>query len=297
MQAQRAGLLSMLGACFIWGSSAIYFKALVGVPPGELLAHRILWSLALFTGMFALQGRLGHLVAALRGPNLRRIALAAVMMGSNWLVFIIGVFSGHVMQTSLGYYIFPLFSVLIGVVLFGERLTPLQIVAVGLATLAVTILAVGLGVAPWLSLAIAATFAVYGTIKKGLDLPPAISVAAELAVLAPMAAVWLILRPEGGGLPLMGQGWQPALLVGSSLMTAVPMLMFTFAARRLDLATVGLLQYVNPTLQFLTATLWFREPFTRWHLIAFPLIWLALGLYSAAALHRRRALPGTRARL
>lgn len=297
MQPQRAGLLAMLGACLIWGGSAIYFKALAGVPPGELLSHRILWSLALFALILAIQGRLGLLWAALRGSNLWRIALAAVMIASNWMVFIIGVFSGHVMQTSLGYYIFPLVSVLIGVAFFNERLARLQIAAVLLATLAVVILAVGLGVAPWLSLAIAATFGVYGAIKKGLDLPPLVSVAAELSVLAPVAAIWLILRPEGGGLPLMGQGWQPALLVGSSLMTAVPMVLFTFAARRLDLATVGLMQYLNPTLQFLTATLWFREPFTRWHLIAFPLIWLALGLYSVAALRRRRALPGTPAGL
>lgn len=301
MAQQRLAVLAMLGACLIWGCSPMYFRALRGVPAGELLAQRVLWSLVLFVAILAATGRLGQLVRALRGPMLPRLAVAAFMISANWLIFIIGVFHGHVVQTSLGYYIFPLLSVMIGVLAFGERLLPLQAVAVGLAAAAVGALALGLGVTPWLSLAIAGTFAVYGAVKKGLDLPPMISVAAELAVLAPIAALWLILRPEVSGAsapPLMGTGWTPLLLIGSSLLTAVPMMLFTTAARQLDLATVGLMQYINPTMQFLTATLIFREPFTRWHVMAFALIWLALALYSAAALgNRSRSLPARRAGL
>lgn len=302
MAQRQTAMLAMVAACLIWGMSSIYFHALDGVPPGELLCHRILWSLVLFLAVLAATGRLPMLAVVLRSPRMPRIALAAVAISANWLIFIISVQSGHFVQASLGYYIFPLMSVLLGVAMFGERLLPLQAAAVILAGVAVGTLTLGLGVAPWLSLAIAATFAVYGAAKKGLDLPPIISVTAEMAILAPVALVWLMLRPETLGMPnpppLMGTGWQPLLLVGTCLLTAVPMMLFTQAARGLDLATVGLMQYLNPTLQFLIATLWFREPFTRWHVIAFALIWLALALYSAAALRgRRRALPGRPARL
>ena len=300
MQNQGRAILAMVWACVIWGSSSIYFAALKGVAaPGELLSHRVLWSLVVFVVLLAARGELRWLARVLRGPDLGRIALAAVMIAANWLIFIIAVYHGHFVAGSFGYYIFPLMSVLVGVVAFGERLDRLQWLAVALAAVAVLLLGVGLGVTPWVSLAIAASFAVYGAVKKGIDLPPRISVAAEMAVLAPVAAVWLVLRPEAGPQagPLMGTGWQPLLLIGSSLYTALPMMLFTFAARRLDLATVGLMQYINPTLQFLAAVFWFREPFTRWHVIAFALIWLALGLFSGSALRRRRALPAGRAGL
>lgn len=302
MAQRRMAMAAMILACVIWGVSGIYFHALTGVPAGELLAHRVLWSLALFAAILGATGRLGLVLRALRSPLLPRLVLAALAISANWLIFIISVLSNHFVQASLGYYIFPLMSVLVGVVLFGERMMRVQALAVGLAALAVAILTWGLGVAPWLSLAIAATFAVYGAAKKGLDLPPIVSVTAELAILAPIAALWLILRPETAGIaappPLMGQGWQPLLLVGTCLLTAVPLMLFSQAARLLDLATVGLLQYLNPTIQFLVATLWFREPFTRWHVAAFALIWLALALYSGAALRRgRRGLPGRAARL
>ncbi|MRX51236.1 EamA family transporter RarD [Paracoccus sp. S-4012] len=287
----------MIGACVIWGSSPLYFSMLVHVPTGEVMAHRVIWSLVLFLGVLAVQGRLRALPAAFARPGSRlRLTAAAFAVGSNWLLFLIAIATGQVIQSSLGYYIFPLIAVLIGTLFFGERLRALQVAAVALAALAVLILTLGLGVTPWFSLAIAGTFAVYSALKKGLDLPPMVSVTAEFAVLAPFAILWLVAVPSAT--PAFGSdAATTALLLGSSLVTAVPMMLFTSAARRVDLATVGVLQYLNPTLQFLGATLILREPFTGWHVLAFSLIWTAVALYCAATLVRRRALPGARARL
>lgn len=286
MESRRIGLVCMLVACVMWGFSPLYFHALRHVPAGEVLAWRVLSSLALFCGILAVQGRLRSLPAALRGPHLRRIGWTAAAISANWLLFILAVQAGHVVQSSLGYYIFPLVAVLVGVALFGERLLPLQAAAVALAAVAVFVLTWGLGVTPWLSLAIAGTFAVYGAVKKGLPLPPVLSVTAEVALLAPVALLWLLLRPEAASPAFGGDAATTALLAASGVITAVPMMLFTAAARRIEMATVGVMQYLNPTIQFLVATLMLREAFTLWHLVAFALIWTAVGLYSAAMLRR-----------
>lgn len=294
MTPRSLGLLAMLAASTIWGLSPLFFHALNHVPPGELLAHRTLWSLLLFAGVLALQGRLRELPAALASRALGRIALAAVMMSSNWFLYIWAVQNGHVVQASLGYYIFPLVAVLVGVVAFGERLSRLQGAAVGLAGFAVALLTWGLGVAPWLSLAIAGTFALYGAIKKGLAVSSVTSVTAEVAVLAPAAILWLLLRPEGGAAAFGSDLPTTLLLVASAGLTALPLMLFSYAAQRVDMAAVGLMQYVNPTLQFLCATLLLGEVVTPWHGAAFALIWTALALYSAGVLagRRHRAIRG-----
>lgn len=284
MDSRRIGLLCMTAACVMWGFSTLYFHALRHVPPGDVMAWRVLSSLVLFLGILAAQGRLGSLAPALGRRHLPRIGAAAAAISSNWLLFIVAVQAGHVVQASLGYYIFPLAAVLVGVALFGERLLPLQIAAVALAAFAVVVLTWGLGVAPWLSLGLAGTFAAYGAVKKGLALPPVLSVAAEVAVLAPPAALWLLLRP--GSPAATGDALTTLLLAASGIITAVPLLLFTAATRRIEMATVGVMQYLNPTIQFLCATLILREAFTGWHLIAFALIWTAVALYSAAMLRR-----------
>lgn len=290
MDPRRIGLLCMLAACVLWGFSTLYFHALRHVPPGELLAWRVLSSLALFLAVLAAQGRLRSLGAALCGPHLGRVAAAALAVSSNWLLFILAVQAGDVVQASLGYYIFPLAAVLAGVVFFGERLLPVQVAALALAAAAVALLTWGLGVTPWLSLGIAATFAVYGAIKKGLAPPPLLSVAAEVAVLAPVAIAWLVLRPEAASPVFGSDAVTTALLAASGAITAVPLMLFTAATRRVEMATVGVMQYLNPTIQFLCATLILHEAFTGWHLAAFALIWTAVALYSAAMLrHVARA--------
>lgn len=286
MDSRRVGFLCMIAACVLWGFSTLYFHALRHVPPGEVLAWRVLSSLPLFLAILAVQGRVRSLPSAFNRKHRVRVAWAAVAVSSNWLMFILAVQAGHVVQSSLGYYIYPLAAVLLGVAIFGERLLPLQVAAVALAATAVALLTWGLGVAPWLSLGIAGTFAVYGAIKKGLALPPVLSVAAEVALLAPVAAGWLLLRP-GESAPAFGSdAATTALLAASGVITAVPLMLFSAATRRIEMATVGVMQYLNPTIQFLCATLILREPFTGWHLLAFGLIWTAIALYSAAMLRR-----------
>lgn len=284
------GLWAMVAACVVWGLSPLYYKALAHVPPLEVLSHRTLWSALLFGLIVAGQGRLAELRPMLGWRGLLTIGFAAVMISTNWFLFIFSVQAGHAVESSLGYYIFPLVAVLFGVAFFGERLGKAQILAVGLAAVAVATLTLGLGAAPWIALALAVTFGLYGVVKKRLAMRPAVSVLAEVLLLVPLAAGWLIAVHQGWvtqakpGAWFGTDLWTSAGLAFSGVITALPLMLFSYASRRARMATVGLVQYLNPTLQFLCAVLAFGEPFTRWHLIAFAMIWTALAIYSVAAL-------------
>ena len=292
------GMLAIVAATVIWGLSPMYYKLLAHVPPLEVLSHRTLWSLMIFGAVMAVQGRLRelrHLLAARRRFFL--VAFAALMISTNWFMFILSIQIGRAVEASLGYYIFPLVAVLFGVILFGERLGAAKALAVPLAIAAVVVLTLGLGAAPWISLALAVSFGLYGVVKKGLAAGPVASVTAEVLVLAPLAALWLWgVHTQGWtgfvgrNLGVFGSDWQTSLLLAfSGLITALPLILFSRAARLLPLGTVGVMQYINPTLQFLVATLVFAEPITRWHWVAFPLIWLAVALYSVETLRQDRA--------
>lgn len=281
MNNTQKGLLAMFGACSIWGLSPIYYKALLHVPPGELLAHRTFWSFVVFAGVLTLQGRLGALKTAMATPRaVALLAFAAMMISINWGLFIISVQIGRVTETSLGYYIFPLIAVLIGVVVLRERLTGLQWAAIVLAAVAVVQLAVGLGAAPWISLILGVTFALYGLIKKGLQTGPVVSVTAEVVMVAPFAFGWLMYVHAGGQGQFGRDLWTSGLLAFSGVMTALPLILFSSAAQRVSMSTLGVMQYINPTLQFFCAAVVFGEPLTGYHTIAFSLIWTALALYS-----------------
>ena len=289
------GLLAMVLACLVWGLSPLFYKLLTHVPPGEVLAHRTLWSLVFFAGVLLVQGRLREVVRVLGSLSGVGIVLfASLMIAVNWFLFIYSVQVGRVMEASLGYYIFPLVAVLIGTVAFQERLGGVQLAAVGLAALAVGILTWGLGVAPWIALVLAGTFGLYGLVKKRLTAGPVVSVTAEVLLLLPVALIWLWGLHSGSwseGRPgaLFAGDWTTSLLlITAGPMTAGPLILFSYASRRAAMSTIGLVQYLNPTLQFGCAVLIFAEPMTIWHGIAFPLIWLALALYSGAALAGER---------
>ncbi|SDK80100.1 chloramphenicol-sensitive protein RarD [Aliiruegeria lutimaris] len=289
----------MIGACTIWGLSPLFYKLLAHVPPLEVLSYRTLWPLGLFGAILAIQGQLGRLRAFL-GRRWPIVALAAIMISINWGFYIWSIQVERAMEASLGYYTFPLVAVLMGVVVFGERLALLQWLAVGMATAGVLVLTFGLGLVPVVALILAVTFGFYGLIKKRLQSGAMISVTAEVLLLSPLATGWLIwLASSGSGGP-QATGWETQLLLAlSGPMTAGPLILFSYATHRVNLATVGLLQYLNPTLQFLCAALVFGEPFTRWHGLTFALIWAALALYSAQALRadraaRRRAINASR---
>lgn len=288
MRESTKGVAMMVVACCIWGLSPLFYAQVRHVPPLEVLSYRGLWSLAFFAVILLVQRRLGAVAEALRSPgNLMIIAVAAVMISANWFGFIYAISTGKGLEASLGYYIFPLFAVVLGRFAFAESLSRAQALAVGLAAIAVLILATGLGVPPWIALGLAGTFAAYGMIKKQLDVGPVVSVTAEVLLLAPLAILWIATQGTGVG---GTNAWHTHLLLAlSGPLTATPLILFSYAAKRARLSTIGLVQYVNPTLQFSCAVFVFSEPFTKWHAIAFPIIWSALVVYSIATLRQDRA--------
>lgn len=282
------GIVAMALACVVWGLSSLYYAQLIHVPAFEIISYRAVWSLVFFACILAVQGRL-HLVrsALSERASFVRLMLSGLAISCNWIVFVWSIGNGFVTEASLGYYIFPLVAVLLGRVVLGEALLATQWVAVALACVAVLVLTVGLGAPPWIALSLAVTFGTYGLVKKRLDIGPVVSVTAEIFILLPIAVVFIVWQ----GAPLIG-GWSIGthlLLALSGPLTATPLILFSYAARRVRLSTIGLMQYINPTLQFACAVLYFAEPFTQFHGIAFALIWLALAIYSAASLRQERA--------
>jgi chloramphenicol-sensitive protein RarD len=296
MREATKGIIAMVAASTFWGLSGIYYKLLDHVPPIEILAHRTLWSCAFFALVLLVQGRLHMLGRALAGRrSVLAIALAALMISTNWFMFITSIHIGRAMEASLGYYIFPLVAVLLGALAFRERLGRAQLFAVGLALCAVVTLTAGLGVPPWIALVLASSFGLYGLVKKGLSVGPVVSVTAEVLLLSPIAltVLWVV---HSGGSGAFGTGWRDsALLAFSGILTGAPLIVFSYATKRITLATVGLVQYLNPSIQFLVATFWFLEPFSLWHALAFGMIWTALAIYTTASLRQdraaRRAVP------
>ncbi|AHM05161.1 RarD [Roseibacterium elongatum DSM 19469] len=282
-------MAALVLACVIWGLSPLFYELLAHIPPQEVLAHRTVWSLIVFAGVLALQSRLREVPRALGGlrPALA-VAAAAAMISINWFLFIFAIQAGRTVEASLGYYIFPLVAVLIGAVILREGLCRAQMLAVTLAASAVIVLTVGLGAAPWISLTLAVTFGIYGLLKRMVAAGPVVSVTAEVLILLPIAVAYLAWLGAGAG--AFGQSLGDSLLlIASGPMTATPLILFSYATKRVAMATVGLVQYLNPTLQFATAALILGEVVTPWHMIAFPIIWVALAIYSWATLRQARA--------
>ena len=290
MREATKGIIAMVATCTIWGLSGIYYKLLDHIPPIEILAHRTLWSCVFFAFVLLIQGRISVLGQALAGrKSILMIGFAALMISTNWFVFITSIQIGRAMEASLGYYIFPLVAVLLGAIAFRERLGKAQLFAVALALCAVVTLTWGLGVPPWIALILASSFGLYGLVKKGLSVGPVVSVTAEVLLLSPIAltVLWYF-HSDGHG--AFGVNWHDSLLLMfSGILTGTPLIMFSYATKRVTLATVGLVQYLNPTLQFLVATLIFQEAFSFWHAVAFAMIWTALAIYTTASLRQDRA--------
>ncbi|WP_166038391.1 EamA family transporter RarD [Sphingosinicella sp. YJ22] len=279
-QERRAGLIYGLSAYLLWGVLPLYFKALAHVSPGEILAHRIIWSLIFLAVLVALWRRWTSVKAALAS---RRVFLtlvaSAVLIAVNWLVYIMAVVSGHVLEGSLGYYLNPLVNILLGVALLGERLSKAQIFATGLAAAGVAVLAVGAASGLWISLTLAASFALYGYLRKIVAVDALEGLSIETAMLAPIALGWILFIDSTGQGGFDSWSWGTiVLLVAGGAITAIPLLLFTAAARRLPLSTIGFLQYIAPSLQFLFAVLLFGEALTTAHLVCFGAIWTALAI-------------------
>ncbi|WP_439123747.1 EamA family transporter RarD [Marivita sp.] len=290
MTETKKGVFALIAACTIWGLSPLFYKALSTVIPHEVLAHRTVWSLVFFGCVLGIQGRLSTLRAAVTDPVSRKvIAAAALLISVNWFLFIWSIQAGRATEASMGYYIFPLVAVLLGRIVLSERLSRTQWVAISLAAIGVLSLTIGLHIVPWISLVLATTFGLYGLIKKRLDLGPVVSVSAEVLILCPIALGWLTYIHLGPG-GAFGRDWvESALLIASGPVTALPLILFSYGARRLTMSTVGIVQYINPTLQFLCAVVIFSEPFGVVHMIAFALIWTALAVYSSSAYSQDKA--------
>jgi chloramphenicol-sensitive protein RarD len=289
----RAGLALGAGAYVLWGVLPLYFPLLAPAGAVEIIAHRVVWSLGFCLLLLVVTRTWDAFVAALRTPRtLAVLALAAVLVAVNWTTYVYGVLSDQVVDASLGYFINPLVTVLLAVFVLGERLRPAQWAALGFGAVAVLVITVGYGRLPWIALTLAFSFGLYGLIKNrvGRTVPAVAGLAVETLVLMPVAVGYLLfLAADGSGSFGAHGGWHVAALVSSGVVTAVPLLMFSGAARRLPLSVVGMLQYIAPTMQFLIGTVVFGEhmPPARW--FGFALVWVALVVLTADGVRAGRA--------
>ncbi|HET7326721.1 MAG TPA: EamA family transporter RarD [Nocardioidaceae bacterium] len=293
MTEQRRGFILGATAYTLWGSFPLYWPLLEPAGPGEILAHRIVWSLVVVSGLLVLRRRVGSLRQALTNRrSMLALVIAAVVIGINWFTFIYGVNSGRVVETSLGYFINPLVTVLIGVLLLGERLRRPQWVALGVALVAVVWLAFDYGRPPWIALVLAFSFGTYGLAKKKANAGAVEGLAVESVVLAPAALLYLGFLHQAGQGEFTAHGWPFALLLTTTgIVTAAPLLCFGAAATRVSLTTIGMLQYITPSLQFAVGVLVYDEPMSPARWAGFVLVWIALAILTAEAIsHRRRAL-------
>src|SRR3954470_14777043 len=287
---RRAGFGFGLGAYLLWGVLPLYFKLLAAVPPIEIVANRILWSLIFLAILVTLWRRWDGLRAAAGSGRIVLImALTATLIAANWLIYVWAVVNDHVLETSLGYYLNPLFNVLLGVVLLKERLSRPQIGAVLLAACGVAVLAWGSASGLWISLSLAFSFGLYGFIRKVAPVDALEGLSIETALLAPASLIYLLWVHGGtAGLAAFGTTTTLLLVLGGAI-TAIPLLLFNAAAKRLPYSTLGFLQYIAPSLQFLLAVTVFGEPLTAAHALCFGAIWAALAIFAVEGLRLGRA--------
>jgi chloramphenicol-sensitive protein RarD len=282
------GLAAGTAAFSIWGLFPVYLHPLSNVAAIQVIAHRVTWSCVLLLGLMLLRRELGTLGAILRKPPLiAGLATSATLISCNWLVYVWSVTHAHIVDTSLGYYINPLVNVLLGVIVLHERPNPVQWSAIALAAIAVLYLTVLAGRPPWIAFALALSFSLYGFVRKVISVEALPGLATETLLLLPLAAGYLAWCQAAGSGALTTSGPAiAALLIGSGIVTAVPLFLFAYAARLLPYSTVGVLQYIAPSLQLVCGVLLYHESFAAARAAGFALVWVALLLYAADGLWR-----------
>lgn len=281
------GLVYGLAAFVTWGLLPLYFHALRDIPATQTLAHRIVWATIVLAVILTIRRAWGGIIA-IATRNLRTFTFTTLLLSTNWLVYIVAVNTDRVLEASLGYFVTPLVNVGLGIMVLGERLSRLQGAAMGLAACGVLVLMLGTGSAPWIPFALALSFGTYGLMRKRLAVPPLTALFVETTVLMPIAAGYVVVTTvAGAGVLGHGDALRDALVLGTGIITAFPLIWFAHAARRLRLATVGALQFVAPCLGMLIAIAVFDEPFGPWHAVAFGSIWVALAIYGVDAARRR----------
>ncbi|MDX1781021.1 MAG: EamA family transporter RarD [Thalassovita sp.] len=277
------GLAFAMAAYLMWGFMPLYMKMLAHIPPAEVVAHRIIWSIPIAAMVLIALRRTSDLVTALRTPRTLIMAcVTAILVSINWGIYVWSIAAERAIDAALGYYINPLFSVALGALLLGERPTKAQGVAIALAALAVVVLWVDAGTLPWAAVGLTVSWGFYAFFKKSLPVGPNQGFLLEVLILLPLAVGYLIYLSFTGQGHFTASGADMALLMGAGVVTAVPLMTYANGAKLLRLSTIGVLQYVAPTLIFLNAVLVFGEPFDRARMIAFPLIWAALVVYSVS---------------
>ena len=289
LNAAQEGVLCAVTAFFLWGLSAWFYKVIEYVPAYEVIAHRVVWSVPLAAAVLIIIGRTSDLGRAFKTPKiLLTLIVTASLVSLNWLLYVWAVVGGYALEASLGYFINPLMSVLLGLVLLREKLLPAQAVAVGLAVIAVIIQTVLVGTFPWLALTLASTFAAYGYLRKTIDIGPAQGFLVEVILFLPLALGYLVWIGAQGQGHFGSSAFDTVWLILAGPMTALPLMLFATAARRIKLSTVGLLQYIAPSLIFVTAIFVFDEPMNLARFASFALIWLGLAIFSVSAVREDR---------
>jgi chloramphenicol-sensitive protein RarD len=282
------GLFLAVSAYLLWGFLPLYMKALAAVPVLEVLAHRVVWSVPVTGVILVWLGRTADLKVALRSPRMIGMAaMTAALISVNWAIYVWSIQSGHALDAALGYYINPLFSIFLGAVLLGERMSRAQGVAIALAALAVGVLTWEAGQVPVVALGLTVSWGIYAYLKKRLPLGPNQGFMLEVLILTPFALGFLGWVGAQGGLVFGTDGGLTGLLLLAGVVTAVPLMLYANGAKLLRLSTIGILQYIAPTMIFLTAVFVFDEPFGTARAVAFPMIWVALVIYTGSMLRRK----------
>lgn len=284
------GVLAGIGAYLIWGFLPIYLKALQVVPSFQIMLHRLVWSFVFVLLLIFLRREWPQFRSSIASRRVLMIySLTAVLLAANWLIYIYGINSGQVIETSLGYFINPLLSVALGVVILRERLRPMQWLPIGLAAVGVLYLTLQYGSPPWIALALAFTFGIYGLIKKVAPLGSLHGQSLETGILFIPAVIYLFFAESQGFGSFGHQGLSVTLLLAfAGVVTALPLLLFGYAARNIPLSLLGILQYIAPTFQFLLGVYLYQEPFSTTRLVGFAFIWLALLIFTLESLYTRR---------
>lgn len=286
----RTGVLSAIAAFFLWGVLPLYWKQLDFLPPASIVAQRTLWSLLLLLLILAISGGFREVRRAFASPRmLGWHLLSGTLLASNWLLYVWATLNGRILEGALGYYLNPFFNMLFGVLWFGERHQRAQQAAIALALCGVALQIPAVKGFPWVAVTLAVTFSLYAVVKKRSPLASLPGLAVETVLLAPLALAWLLC--QAGGIPQAfgGTTAQALLVIASGLATTLPLLCFGHAARHIPLTTLGILQFLGPTIQFLIGWRFYHEPMSTTRLLSFALIWSAIALYAADAVRRERA--------
>jgi chloramphenicol-sensitive protein RarD len=284
------GFFYALTAYLLWGFLPLYMKAVAHIPAYEVVAHRVLWSLPIAGAVLLYRRRMGDIVAALRNPRmLLMAATTAAFVSINWMIYVYSISAGRALESALGYYINPLFSIALGSLLLKESLSRAQMAAIGLAVVAVGILTWDAGGLPWISIGLAVSWGIYAFLRKTLPVGPNQGFFLEVAILSPFALAVVVWVEATGHGHFTDTGWSDVLLLmASGLVTAVPLMIYANGAKLLTLSTIGIMQYIAPTMIFITAIFLFHEPFSLVKLAAFGLIWIGLAIYSLSMYRNRR---------